>query len=170
MNLLKGLKGRVRRDLPLKRYTTFKIGGRARFFVEPKDQDDLKILLGLAKKYRIPVAVIGAGSNILAGDRGIKGIVVKLSSPYFNKLSVKGNCIEAGSGVWIGRLLSFSRKCGLSGLEFLAGIPATVGGALAMNAGITKERRSIGNIVKSVTVMDKKGNRKVLKRIASSGL
>ena len=135
MNWWKGLKGKVRRRELLSRHTTFKIGGPAEFFIEPRDIADLKLLLVLAKRYKIPLSVIGSGSNILASDRGLKGAVIRLSSPVFKTLDFKGNYCEVGAGVSLGHLLRSCQKRGLSGLEFLAGIPGTVTGALAMNAG-----------------------------------
>ncbi|MFH1269772.1 MAG: UDP-N-acetylmuramate dehydrogenase [Candidatus Omnitrophota bacterium] len=164
MNWRKNLKGRIRLAEPLKKHTTFKIGGPAKFLVEPKDPGDLRLLLSLVKRYNLPIFVIGAGSNLLVSDKGINGVVVRLNAPYFNKLSYKNNYLDAGSGVWLGRVILFARGHGLSGAEFLAGIPGTLGGALAMNAGIAKDNRSIQDLVKSVTVMDYRGNKKILNK------
>ncbi|MFH1888596.1 MAG: FAD-binding protein [Candidatus Omnitrophota bacterium] len=143
MNWWKRLKGRVKLAEPLNNYTTFKIGGPAELLVEPKDPDDLKLLLKSAKRHNLPLFVIGAGSNLLVSDKGISGVVVRLSAPYFNKLSRKANYLEVGSGVSLDRVIIFARDHGLSGAEFLAGIPATVGGALAMNAGISEKVQSL---------------------------
>ena len=98
MNWWKSLKGKVRRKEPLSRHTTFKIGGPAEFFIEPRDAADLKLLLDSAKRYRIPLSVIGSGSNILANDRGFKGIVLRLNSPFFKTLEFKGDFCQAGAG------------------------------------------------------------------------
>jgi len=164
MNWWKNLKGKVRLREPLKNHTTFKIGGPAKFFVEPKDPDDLKSLLILAKKYKFPLFVMGGGSNLLINDAGINGVVIKLNAPYFNKISYKGNYLSAGAGVWLNKVVSSAGKRGLSGAEFLAGIPGTIGGALAMNAGIAKDNCSIQKLVEKVTVMDYNGNIKVLNK------
>ena len=85
----KKLKGKIRLDEPLKNYTTFKIGGPAKYFIEPKDSDDLKILINLAKSHKIPFLVIGKGSNLLVSDKGVDSLVIKLNSPYFKKLFFK---------------------------------------------------------------------------------
>lgn len=160
MNWRKNLKGRVRPAQLLKARTTFKVGGPADFFIEPRDPADLKVLLGLRAKYKIPLSIIGSGSNILALDKGVKGAVVRLSSSYFRKVSFKGNCLEAGSGVLLNKVILSGKQKGLSGMEYLAGIPGTVGGALAMNAGIPK--RCIADLVRDVRVMDRSGKIKTL--------
>ncbi|MFH0913466.1 MAG: UDP-N-acetylmuramate dehydrogenase [Candidatus Omnitrophota bacterium] len=171
MNWWKSLKGRVRLDEPLEGRTTFKIGGPAKLFIEPKDIGDLKFLFKVIKKYRIPLYVIGKGSNILVGDRGVDGVVLRLSAPYFKGLSRRGNRLKVGSGVLLSKVVLFTEKLSLSGAEFLAGIPGTVGGALAMNAGVSEknkgrnsEFRSISELIDDVTVMDDAGNIKTLRK------
>ena len=160
MNWQRSLK--VRRNHPLRDKTAFKIGGRADFFSEPNDLRELKLVVSRAKENNIPVFVIGAGSNLLISDKGVKGLVIKLNSSYFRDVSLKGNCIEAGSGVTLLQLIQFAKNKSLSGAEFLAGIPGTLGGALAMNAGCWG--KSIGDLVREVEVFDHSGN---IKRIKS---
>jgi len=150
--------------VPLKNHTTFKIGGKTQFFIEPKDTRDLKLVLRLVKRYRLPVHVIGRGSNILVSDKGIKGVVLRLSAPYFKKIFRKDNHLEVGSGVLLQRVILFAKDCGLSGAEFLSGIPGTIGGALAMNAGIGRGNHCIADLVKTVTVMDFAGKTKTLRK------
>jgi len=162
MNWWRNLKGKVRLQEPLKNHTTFKIGGPAKFFIEPRDPEDLKLLLGLAKKNKFSLYLIGRGSNLLISDKGINGVVIRLSGPYFRNLFCKNNYLYAGAGVLLSSIVLFTREHGLSGGEFLTGIPGTVGGALAMNAGVAKEYMSIGNIIKDVTVMDYAGDIKTL--------
>ncbi len=162
MTWYQGLKGKIRVSVPLKGYTTFKIGGPVKYFIEPKDIDDLRFILGLLKKKKLPFLVIGCGSNILASDAGLNCAVIKLSAPYFSKISIKGNFLEAGSGVLLGRLVFFCREKGLSGIESLAGIPGTLGGALVMNAGAWG--MNISSAVDSVTVLDNKLKVKTLSK------
>lgn len=162
MNLLRGLSCRVSRLEPLKHKTTFKMGGRAKFFCQPKTIKDLKLLTALAKKSNLPVFILGAGSNILVSDKGVNGLVLQLSSRCFRKIAVKGNYLEAGAGIMLGELIKKSLQNNLSGLEFAAGIPGTLGGALAMNAGAWG--KNIGNLVTEATVMDYNGNIKNLKK------
>jgi UDP-N-acetylmuramate dehydrogenase len=160
MNWWKNLKGKVSFREPLNKHTTFKIGGPAEIFFEPRDLGDLKLLVIAAKKYNIPIFLIGAGSNILVSDKGIKAVVLKLSSPYFKKISFKNSSLEVGSGLMLNRIVQIAQKRGFTGTEFLAGIPGTVGGALAMNAGAWG--KSIGELLQKVRVMDYNGSVKTL--------
>ncbi len=160
MHWLKSLKGKVRAKEPLKRHTTFKIGGPAEFFVEPRDADDLKMLLIGAKRYNIPAWVMGSGSNLLIRDSGVRAIVISLNSPFFKKSVLRPGAATLGAGVTLAGFVSRAAALGLRGAEFLAGIPGTVGGALVMNAGISG--RQIADIVENVTVMDYNGGVKTL--------
>jgi len=164
MNWWRNLKGRIRLAEPLKNHTTFKIGGPAKFFIEPQDPNDLRLLLSLVKRYNLSLFVIGRGSNLLISDKGINGVVLRLNAPWFNKLSYKDNYLETGSGILLSKVVLFAKGHGLSGAEFLVGIPGTVGGALAMNAGIAKDNCSIGNLVENITVMDYHGNIRILNK------
>ncbi len=162
MTWYRGLKGKIRFSVPLKGYTTFKIGGPAKYFIEPEDIDDLRFILGLIKKRKFPFLMIGCGSNILVSDTGLNYAVIKLSSAKFSKISVQGKFLEVGSGALLNRLVFFCREKGLSGIEFLVGIPGTLGGALLMNAGAWG--MNISNIVDSVTVIDSKLKVKTLSK------
>ncbi|MBW2060181.1 MAG: UDP-N-acetylmuramate dehydrogenase [Deltaproteobacteria bacterium] len=131
--------GHVRFDVPLAPLTTFGLGGTAGALVEPDSVSELTEVLKLAQSRRWPVFLLAAGSNVLFRDGGFPGMVVKLG-PDFSKLAVfkvEGDqvLVEAGAAVPLARLINLVQEEGISGLEFLAGIPGTVGGALAMNAG-----------------------------------
>ena len=141
--------------MPLERYTTFKIGGPAEYFIEPEDTGDLKAALTLAGLNNLAVSIIGSGSNLLVSDKGIDGVVIKLSSAYFKKISFSDTHIIAGAGCSLARVIADSQKRSLSSLEFLAGIPGTVGGSLAGNAG--SAGKNIGDFVEDITVMDYNG-------------
>ncbi len=160
MNWWKELKDKVKLREPLRKHTTFRIGGPAKFFIEPKDLNDLKRTLIILKQHKIPVLVIGAGSNLLIADRGLEAAVLKLSAPCFKNMIFQGHNLDAGAGAALNALVSSCAKRGLSGAEFLVGIPGTLGGALAINAGQAKEGRSIGNLVEAVTVIDYNGRLK----------
>jgi UDP-N-acetylmuramate dehydrogenase len=178
MSWWKSLKGKVRLAEPLKEHTTFKIGGEAKFFIEPKDINDLRLLLSLTKRYKMPVYVMGRGSNILVNDRGLDGVVLRLNTPYFKGFSYKNGNLRVGSGVLLYKIVKFTKEHGLSGLESLVGIPGTVGGALAMNAGASGKVKSqksplsrqagkiksIGDLVKDVTVIDYNGKIRTFKK------
>ncbi|MDD2654541.1 MAG: UDP-N-acetylmuramate dehydrogenase [Candidatus Omnitrophica bacterium] len=168
-DLRKVVKGKIVLDEPLKGHTTFRIGGPAKVWVEPYDVEDLKNILKFVKKNKISFFVIGEGSNLLVKDEGFNGIVIKLSSDYFNKIKSNNTCIIAGGGVKLSKLIDFAKRHSLGGCEFLSGIPGSIGGALAMNAGtrinsvINNQYQSIGDLVKEVEVIDFNGNRKILK-------
>jgi len=150
------------RKSSLKKLTTFKIGGKVDHFIEPRDEAELRRALLFAKRWRKKVFVIGAGSNILAPDRGLTGVVIRLSSADFSKMSVKGNIIECGAGAYLARFLLTAKDSGLTGAEFLVGIPGTIGGALVMNAG--GWGKGIGGLIKDIRVMDYNGSVSVIKK------
>ncbi len=158
------VKGTVKEQEPLRRHTTFRIGGPAKIFVEPRDEADLKMLLRLAKRGKITCLVLGAGSNILASDHGVNAAVIRLSSAYFKKISVSGLRMHIGAGCALSNALAWSQKRGLAGLECLAGIPGTVGGALVGNAGRGNAGSWISDVVESVRVMDCRGRIRTLKK------
>jgi len=156
------LRGKVNCQEPLALHTTFKIGGPAQFFVVPDDIKDLRSLVIAAHTQKIPLRILGAGSNILVCDKGVKGIIVHLAGRYFKKISYRSCGIEAYAGVVLPLFLQRSRQRGFYGAEFLAGIPGTVGGAVMMNAGAWG--RNIGDLVEKVTVMDYNGEIRTLSR------
>lgn len=160
MNWQKSLKNKIKTKEALKNHTTFRIGGPARYFYEPEDYADLAEVLKLAKKLRIRVFILGAGSNILVLDRLINALAIKLSNPFFKKISFNANFVEVGAGCALSQLIRACVKHGLSGAEFLAGIPGALGGALIMNAGIPN--KNIGDLVENVVVMDYNGKIKTL--------
>ncbi|MBQ3378266.1 MAG: UDP-N-acetylmuramate dehydrogenase [Clostridia bacterium] len=135
-------------DVPLKEYTSFKIGGPADAMVTAYDDDALKAALAFAKKSRLPVFILGGGSNILVSDDGLRGMVINMEG--FSELSlVSDDTIFAGAGVRMSRIAAFARDCALSGLEFASGIPGTLGGAVYMNAG------AYGGEIKDVVIRTK---------------
>jgi UDP-N-acetylmuramate dehydrogenase len=164
MNWLKKLEGKVRLNAPLKKYSYLKIGGKADFFVEPESVKDLQYLCLASQKNRLPVYLLGCGSNILISDKGVTGLVIRLKAPCFKKIRVIGNFIEAGAGLELSRLIRVAQGASLSGSECLAGIPGTLGGALVMNAGKSGDREVIGNFVENVTVMDYNGKIRIISK------
>jgi UDP-N-acetylmuramate dehydrogenase len=160
MHWPKNLKNRIQEKESLKKHTTFRIGGPAQFYGRPQNIEELAMLLKAAKKYKMVLRVIGAGSNILVSDQGLVGLTVRLDQSYFKKTNFKGNSVEVGAGCALARLIQQALAGKLGGAEFLAGIPGTIGGALAMNAGITErsKARCIGDLVENVSVMDYNGS------------
>ncbi|MFH1621883.1 MAG: UDP-N-acetylmuramate dehydrogenase [Candidatus Omnitrophota bacterium] len=166
MNWLVGLKGKIKHNEPLNNHTSFKIGGRAAILFEPKDTEDLIDCLKKLKKRKIRYFVIGNGTNVLIGDSGFNGVVIKLSSKFFRKISKNGKIVTAGAGVNLGDLIKYLSKTKFSGYESLVGIPGSLAGALVMNAGIIKhkQRKCISDIVYKVKVLDKNCKVKFLTR------
>jgi UDP-N-acetylmuramate dehydrogenase len=132
--MLAGFRGEIRLNEPLALHTSLKVGGPADIFAVPADLEDLKWLLADLAVNRLPFLVIGGGYNLLVKNGGFRGAVISLAG--FNRLErILENFVTAGAGVTNGALVRFAGKTGLGGLEFLIGIPGTVGGALSMNAG-----------------------------------
>jgi UDP-N-acetylmuramate dehydrogenase len=127
----------LRRNVSLAGYSSFRIGGRADYFLEALGIEDLKKAVSTARFCSLPFYVIGGGYNILFSDLGFRGLVIRNRS---DRISLHGrSSVEVDSGASLERLLQFCLKEGLSGLEFLAGIPGTVGGAVFGNAGAFKQ-------------------------------
>ena len=123
----------IRLDEPMSRHTTFRIGGPADYFVCP-DREQIAEVFRIAHTYEIPVTVIGNGSNLLVGDKGIRGLVVEIGSAM-NQITVENNHIIAGAGALLSKVAAKAASEELGGMEFAAGIPGSIGGAVTMNAG-----------------------------------
>jgi len=162
MNWPKNLKSEIKLGVPLKNKTTFRVGGPAKFFYAPGNLEDLKLLIAAARKNKIRIFVIGAGSNILVSDNGVDGLVLQLSAPYFKKIILSEDSLIVGAGLMLGRVVEAANLNSLSGIEFLIGIPGTVGGALMMNAGAWG--RSIGELIENAAVVDFRGKVKILRK------
>jgi UDP-N-acetylenolpyruvoylglucosamine reductase len=141
--------GTVLKNVNLKDYTTYKVGGNALAVVMPKDVEGLIILLKYLRENNIKHKILGKGSNLIFGENGYDGILIKLDS--LDQLEIKGNEIKVGAGYSLVKLATRLSRMGYTGLEFATGIPGTVGGAVYMNAGAYKS--DMGYIVKSVKVL-----------------
>ena len=145
----------IKLDEPMKKHISFRVGGPADILVKPRTEEQLSKVIRLLKEENVPYIVIGNGSNLLVKDGGIRGVVIEISN-NFNDFNIDGNIVNIQSGA----LLSFVGKAvlraELKGFEFAAGIPGTLGGALAMNAGAYGGEMK--DIVKSVRLMDEDGN------------
>jgi len=147
------VRGRLIANAPISKYTWFRVGGTAEVLFKPADVEDLSFFLQ-AKPKNIPVLVIGVGSNLLVRDGGVKGVVIRLGR-HFNNIFVESEEIEIGAGVLDRTLALAMCEAGLTGLEFLCGIPGTIGGALRMNAGAYGSE--IKDVFVSGLVMDLRG-------------
>jgi UDP-N-acetylmuramate dehydrogenase len=139
----------------LKDLVWFRAGGRAEILFRPADADDLATFLA-ARPIDLKVSVIGVGSNLLVRDGGIAGVVIRLPAA-FGKIAVEGSRIRAGAAALDAAVAKAAADAGMAGLEFLRGVPGTVGGALRMNAGCYG--REIKDIFVSATALDSHGNK-----------
>jgi len=115
-------------------YTTFRVGGPAEILFHPKTADEIRLAVRLAREASVPVTVIGNGSNLLVKDGGIPGLTIRLQE-NFSGISIDGERIFARAGEMLSKVSSFAKRESLTGLEFASGIPGSLGGAMAMNAG-----------------------------------
>lgn len=152
------VRGRMSFDAPMAPFTWFRVGGNADALFRPADLDDLIAVLEVLPA-EVPATVVGVGSNLLVRDGGVPGMVIRLTGP-FATIDVSGDTITAGAGALDLTVARTAEEAGLAGLEFLSGVPGTVGGALRMNAG------AFGGEMKDVTVsaqaVDRAGNLQIL--------
>ena len=145
---------------PMAKHTSFRIGGPADVLAQPGNEAELAALLKRAADHAVPVTLVGNGSNLLVRDKGIRGLVIKLSN-LFSSITVTGNVLTFGSGISLAMASKKAASLSLSGLEFAVGIPGTIGGAVYMNAGAYDGE--MAKVVTSVQVMDRQGQSSQLK-------
>jgi UDP-N-acetylenolpyruvoylglucosamine reductase len=160
-SLLSEIKARLsasavaRLDEPLAKRTTLRVGGSADLYVEPASDADLAAVLHWRNDRQLPFVILGRGSNLLIRDGGIRGVVICLAQSHFSRVEITGHRLYCGAGAKLKQVAMDAKRASLTGLEFLEGIPGTVGGALRMNAG------AMGgwtfDIVESVRYMDPDG-------------
>jgi UDP-N-acetylmuramate dehydrogenase len=144
----------VRKSVPLRDFSNFRIGGPADYFFEAASVEGLKAALLVARHHSVACYVVGGGFNLLFDDEGFRGLIVKNSVRGADRISL-GPALTTFSGTSLDDLVKFAAEQGLAGLEFLAGIPGTVGGAVFGNAGAFG--RSIGECLEEAVLMDKEG-------------
>lgn len=148
-------KQNVKLDEPMSIHTTFRIGGPAEVFVTPQSAEEIEQVVLACNNVSAPFFVIGHGSNLLVSDAGMQGVVIQLYN-NFAKFRIEGTKVYAQAGVMLNRLGNAIRDAGLTGFEFAAGIPGTLGGAVMMNAGAYGGEMK--DIVTAVQLMDQNGN------------
>ncbi|MCL5432957.1 MAG: UDP-N-acetylmuramate dehydrogenase, partial [Patescibacteria group bacterium] len=156
-------------------HTTFRIGGPAQYYIEVEKTDDLVKAVNTARTMKIPYLVLGGGSNILVSDRGVDRLVIKNNCRAFslmrmsgkiknNKIDVDSAFLFSESGVIMNQLVRFSIEEGLGGLEYMLGLPGTVGGAVFMNSNFPKKESYVGNSLHSAKILTKNGEVKEVER------
>lgn len=169
LDIKRYIKGKVLYNEPMSRHTSFRLGGPAEVWVEPDDFDNLRNCIALAKENNMPVIIVGGGTNLLVRDWGVKGIIVSMTSPEIRKMYSGDVRVAATAAVRLGEFIRFCANANLGGLEFLAGVPGTVGGAVRMNAGGRHYDKKgiwlgIGNFVEEIKAVDYDGNSHILGR------
>lgn len=168
MSLQVDLKTHIRTNVSLKSYSTYKIGGTARFFAEPQTQDELFRILEFRRSEGLRVLIIGRGSNLLISDDGFDGLALSLRHMDAERFSVEHQTdLVVSAGMSLCRVSTVSQEQSLGGSEFLCHIPGTVGGAVTMNAGFGRRGGTyceIRNILDSFTAIDLNGNFKKIRR------
>ena len=147
-------KGHVLYDEPMKKHTTFRVGGPARALVEPGSAEDVKSVVEFCKSEQIPYYIVGNGSNLLVSDAGYRGVIVQICKEM-NEVKVEGDLVKAQAGALLSGIAAKALGAELSGFEFASGIPGTIGGACVMNAGAYGGEMK--DVLESVTVLTGEG-------------
>jgi len=147
-------KKRIYTDEPMKKHTTFRVGGNADFFVVPKTVEEVKRTVMLCVEQDMPYYILGNGSNLLVGDKGYRGVVIQIYKEM-NNIIVEGHRMKVQAGALLSKIGSAALEAGLTGFEFAAGIPGTMGGAVVMNAGAYGGEMK--DVLEEVTVLTKEG-------------
>lgn len=145
---------RVKTDEPMRGYTTFRVGGPADFLVEAENKQEIKDVIVLCKAENIPYYIVGNGSNLLVSDEGYRGVIIHVFK-NMSRIAVCGNRITAQAGALLSQIAARALDAGLTGFEFAAGIPGTLGGACRMNAGAYGGE--LKDVLEEVTVLDDRG-------------
>jgi len=154
-NPFEGLEQFVKENEPLAPHTWYKLGGPARWYIQPRSAEELGEAALRCVESGIPIHVLGLGANLLVADEGVEGAVFRLDDEYWRQVSISGQNVEVGAGVDIQKLVLRTVRAGLAGIECLAGIPGTIGGALKMNAG--GKFGDIGAVISEARVCDAGG-------------
>lgn len=152
---------RIYKDEPMRKHTTFRIGGNADYFVIPKTEEEIRNVIRLCKEERMPYYILGNGSNLLVSDKGYRGVIIEICKKM-NEICVEGNFLKVQAGALLSRVGNVALEAGLAGFEFASGIPGTMGGAVFMNAGAYGGEMK--DILTEVTVLDENNEVRVLKK------
>lgn len=147
-------KERVLLEEPMRKHTTFRVGGPAEYFVMPENTEEVQKVVSLCKEQEVPYFILGNGSNLLVSDQGIRGVVIQIFRSM-NHIFVQGNLITAQAGASLAQIAAAASAGSLTGFEFAAGIPGTLGGAVVMNAGAYGGEMK--DVLVSATVLTEEG-------------
>ena len=145
-------KDNLKKNISLSNYSWFNLGGNAEYFYKAKDKDQLKIFLQEANKKKLKITILGAGSNTLFRDNGVKGAVIKLGQEFSYTKLVDKNILEVGAATLDRKVANFAKNNNLANLEFLSCIPGSIGGAIIMNSGCYNN--DISKVLISIQVLD----------------
>jgi UDP-N-acetylmuramate dehydrogenase len=154
--ILRELQIEYQANAPLAQLTSYRVGGAAQALAHPASIEQLSALVVAIHAAAAPLRVLGSGANLLIADEGVPGVVVRLNAQAFRQVKIEGTTVSAGAGYDLPKLVLQTARAGLGGLDVLAGIPASVGGAVRMNAGGVYGQ--IGDVVQKVHLMDANGD------------
>ena len=165
MNLSAATDLKIRRNVSLSTYVTMQVGGRANYFAEPATTEELAAVLTWSTEEKIPYFILGKGSNSVFADEGFDGVVISMLRFRSEDLRIERNEVIAGAGVHLYRLAKFCCNHSLAGAEFFANIPGTVGGAIYMNAGFSRQagvKHETCGVLRHVRILDSHGKERTL--------
>ena len=140
---------------PLARHTWLRLGGPAQYFLTPRTEEELLAIVQTCRQLKIPIHILGSGSNLLVRDEGIRGAVIRVIEPLLSEVRVEGTNVIAGGGTMLSHMITEAVRAGLGGVEHLVGIPGTIAGAVVGNSG--GRAGDIGQLASSVTVLTQDG-------------
>lgn len=144
------------RNEPMARHTWLKLGGPAQYFVTPRTEDELLAVMTTCREQKLPLHILGAGSNLLVREEGVQGVVIRVMEPLLSEVTVEGTTVTAGAGALLSHVISEAVRAGLGGVEHLVGIPGTIAGAVVGNSG--GRAGDIGQLITSVKVLTQDGS------------
>lgn len=150
---------KIQKDEPMKKHTTFRIGGPADYFIMPSNEKELAEAVRVCRKFLIPIYIVGNGSNLLVSDQGYEGVIIQIYK-QMNRVEITENEIHAQAGALLSMIANRAMEAELTGFEFAAGIPGTLGGACVMNAGAYGGEMK--DVLETVTVLTRDGDVKTL--------
>ncbi len=150
---------RIYKDEPMKNHTTFRVGGNADYFVIPKTAEEVRDTIALCRELKMPYYILGNGSNLLVGDKGYRGVIIQIYKEM-NDIQIEDNRIIVQAGALLSKIGNVALEAELTGFEFAAGIPGTIGGAVVMNAGAYGGE--MRDVLETVTVLTPEGEVLVL--------